>query len=63
MADAFNEFIWPRRKIVFIGLILIIISRMASLVLPGASKYLMDEVIVKKDKQLLIFGPGTCIIH
>lgn len=40
ITQAFKEFIWPRRKIVFIGLILIVISRLASLVLPGASKYL-----------------------
>ncbi len=33
----------------FIGLILIVISRLAGLVLPGASKYLMDDVIVNED--------------
>src|SRR5690606_7978688 len=33
--------------------VLIIISRLAALVLPGATKYLMDEVIVKKDLELL----------
>ena len=53
MAQAFREFIWPRRKIVFVGLILIVISKMAGLVLPGASKYLMDDVIVKKDIHML----------
>lgn len=49
LKQAFKEFIWPRRKIVSIGLILIFISRLAGLVLPGASKYLIDDVIVKKD--------------
>lgn len=53
LSQAFKEFIWPRRNIVFIGLILIVISRLASLVLPGASKYLMDDVIVKKDILML----------
>lgn len=53
LSQAFKEFIWPRRKVVFIGLLLIVISRAASLVLPGASKYLIDEVIVKKDIQML----------
>ncbi len=53
LSQAFKEFIWPRRNIVFIGLILIVISRLASLVLPGASKYLMDDVIVKKDIPML----------
>ncbi len=53
LSQAFKEFIWPRRKVVFIGLLLIVVSRMASLVLPGASKYLIDEVIVKKDLHML----------
>ncbi len=53
LSQAFKEFIWPRRKIVFIGLLLIVISRLASLVLPGASKYLVDEVIVNKDLHML----------
>ncbi len=53
LSQAFKEFIWPRRKIVFLGLLLIVISRLASLVLPGASKFLMDDVIVKKDIHML----------
>lgn len=53
ISQAFKEFIWPRRKVVFIGLLLIVVSRMASLVLPGASKYLIDEVIVNKDVDML----------
>ncbi len=51
--QAFKTFIWPRRKTVFIGLLLIIVSRIASLVLPGASKYLVDNVIVNKDLHML----------
>lgn len=53
VAQAFREFIWPRRKIVLLGLVLIVISRLAGLVLPGASKYLIDNVIVNKDIQML----------
>ncbi len=67
IAQAFKEFIWPRRKIVLIGLALIVISRLASLILPGASKYLMDDVIVKKDmnmlKILLIVVTGSITIQ
>ena len=48
-----KEFIWPRRKIVAVGLVLIVISRLASLVLPGASKYLMDDVIAKGNVEML----------
>ena len=49
LASVFKTIIWPRKKLLFVGLILIIISRLASLVLPGASKYLMDDVIVNKN--------------
>jgi hypothetical protein len=40
ITQAFKEFIWPRKGIVFVGLILIVISRLASLVLPLKSKVL-----------------------
>lgn len=50
---AFKTIIWPRRKLVFIGLILIIVSKAASFVTPIASKYLVDDVIAKKDIQML----------
>ena len=67
VAQAFKEFIWPRRKVVLIGLVLIIISRLASLVLPGASKFLIDDVIVNKDmhmlKILLAVVVGSIIIQ
>ncbi len=62
---AFKTIIWPRRKIVFVGLGLIIISRLASLVLPGASKYLMDDVIPNKDMDLLkwiLIAVGVAIL-
>ncbi|WP_422857850.1 ABC transporter ATP-binding protein [Flagellimonas sp. S174] len=50
---AFKTIIWPRRKLVFIGLLLIAISKAASFVAPIASKYLIDDVIVKKDYTML----------
>lgn len=52
--QAFKEFIWPRRGIVFLGLVLIVISRLASLVLPLKSKELLDEIIPNKDMDGLI---------
>ena len=42
-----------QENIVLVGLLLIIISRLASLVLPGASKYLMDNIIIDKDFEML----------
>ena len=46
---AFKEFIWPRKRIVAIGLILIIFKSLSGLVLPYASKNLIDEVIPNRD--------------
>lgn len=50
---AFKYIIWPRRKTLLIGLILIVLSRLASLILPGASKYLVDDVIQNADMEML----------
>ncbi|MCB9297505.1 MAG: ABC transporter ATP-binding protein [Lewinellaceae bacterium] len=53
LRQAFQDFIWPRKGLIFLGLLLIVVSRLAGLVLPGASKYLIDNVIVEKDMQML----------
>jgi ABC-type multidrug transport system fused ATPase/permease subunit len=53
ISKAFKEFIWPRKYLVLVGLFLIVISRLAGLVLPGSSKYLIDNVIVNKDMGML----------
>ena len=50
---AFKTIIWPRKNLVFIGLLLIVISKAASFVTPIASKYLVDDVIAKKDVEML----------
>ena len=50
---AFHHIIWPRRRLLFLGLFLIVINRAAGLVLPGASKILLDNVIPENDEQLL----------
>lgn len=49
MAQAFKTIIWPRRKLVFIGLILIVVRSLAGLILPWQSKVLLDEVVPSKD--------------
>ncbi|MEQ3673971.1 MAG: ABC transporter ATP-binding protein [Dokdonia sp.] len=53
IGSAFKSIIWPRRRLVFIGLILIVIGRLASLVLPWKSKALLDEVLPNKDFEAL----------
>ncbi len=66
MVKAFKTIIWPRRNLVFTGLILIILSRLASLVLPWQSKVLLDDVIPEKDfnqlyELLLIVGVAILV--
>ncbi len=50
---AFKEFIWPRKKIVGLGLFLIVIRSLSGLAVPFASKTLLDTVIPNKDSALL----------
>lgn len=50
---ALKEFVWPRRGLVSIGLILIVIRSLSGLVLPYASKSLIDEVIPSADMAAL----------
>jgi len=50
---AFKTIIWPKRKLVFLGLFLIALSKAASFVAPIASKHLIDDVIVNKDVDML----------
>ncbi|WP_462250508.1 ABC transporter ATP-binding protein [Ekhidna sp.] len=52
-AWAVKNIIWPRRKTLFIGLLLIFISRPAGLVLPTATKYLLDDAVPSKDFEML----------
>ena len=51
VVSAFKTIIWPRRNLVFIGLLLIIIGRLAGFVLPLKSKALLDSIIPNKDLQ------------
>ncbi|MDT8415751.1 MAG: ABC transporter ATP-binding protein [Flavobacteriaceae bacterium] len=50
---AFKTIIWPRRNLVLIGLLLIVISNAASFVGPISLKYFMDDVIPNKDLEML----------
>ncbi|MWW26678.1 ABC transporter ATP-binding protein [Algibacter lectus] len=53
MAQAFKTIIWPRRKLVLLGLLLIVIRSLAGLVLPWQSKVLLDDVVPSKDISML----------
>ncbi|QKX07397.1 ABC transporter ATP-binding protein [Aquimarina sp. TRL1] len=54
MRQAFKTIIWPKRNLVFIGLFLIVISRLAGLVLPWQSKVLLDDIIPTSNYNALI---------
>ena len=49
----FKTIIWPRKNLLLLGLLLIIINRLSGLILPGATKYLIDDVIANSDTELL----------
>jgi ABC-type multidrug transport system fused ATPase/permease subunit len=50
---AFLDFVWPRKGLLGVGLVLILINRASDLVIPAASKYLIDEVVQKRNLSLL----------
>lgn len=50
---AFKTIIWPRRKLVFIGLLLIVVSKAASFVAPISLKYFLDDIIPNKNYDFL----------
>lgn len=53
LAYVFKTIIWPRKNLLFVGLILIIISRVAGLVPPAATKPFVDDVLVNSNMDLL----------
>ncbi len=50
---AFKTIIWPRRKLVFLGLFLIVISKAASFVAPVSLRYFLDDIVPNKDYDFL----------
>src|SRR6478672_8461908 len=49
-----RELLWAHRRRLTLGLILMLISRLAGLVLPASSKWLIDEVLGKHRTELLL---------
>ena len=47
------ELVRPRRGLLAVGFVLMAINRVASLVLPYSTRYLIDSVIIKRNVQLL----------
>ncbi len=49
-----RELIWSHRQRLALGMLLMIVNRLAGLVLPASSKYVIDDVILKHRGELLI---------
>lgn len=65
MARVFKTIVWPRRKLLLLGFVLIIISRASSIVLPYSVKPIIDDVIGKGDfsnLKLILFGVSASIL-
>ena len=56
-ADAWRDaraLIWSHRYRLALGMLLMIVNRLAGLVLPASSKYMIDDVIIKHRSELLM---------
>lgn len=63
LRHAFEEIIWPRRALVGLGLVLIVINRLAGLVLPAASRPLIDGVQGPTSAVADSAGPGDAFLE
>ena len=62
---ALRTYAWPRKNILFLGLILILMRSAAGLVSPYASKFLVDDVVQNKNMEelySLLFIVGLAIL-
>jgi subfamily B ATP-binding cassette protein MsbA len=50
-----RDLVWTHRRRLSIGLALMLVNRLSGLVLPGTSKYLIDDVIGKHQGGLLVW--------
>ena len=58
LKSAFQEFVWPRRRLISLGLFLILLNRLSGLVLPASTQPLIDDVIPSADlsRMFLLLG-------
>ncbi|HAF15055.1 MAG TPA: ABC transporter permease [Blastocatellia bacterium] len=49
-----RELIWSHRHRLALGMLLMVVNRLAGLVLPTSSKYVIDDVIIKHRSELLV---------
>lgn len=56
---AFKEYIWPRKKLIFLGLFLILIKSLAGLILPYSTKLFLDDIVPNGNMQHLFILVGV----
>ena len=61
LRSAFQEIVWPRRKLVALGLLLILFNRASGTVLPASTKFLIDDVLTGERPELLVPILGALI--
>ncbi|MDX1493485.1 MAG: ABC transporter ATP-binding protein, partial [Longimicrobiales bacterium] len=64
LRNAFEEIIWPRKRLIGLGLVLIVMNRLSGLVLPWATKFIIDDVIANSDIRMLYLilgGVGAAV--
>jgi len=62
LSSVFKTIVWPRRKIIGFGLLLIVISRLASLYIPYSSQILLDKIVPNKDIDGLFVLIGSVVL-
>jgi subfamily B ATP-binding cassette protein MsbA len=50
-----RDLVWAHRRRLSLGLALLLINRLSGLVLPATSKYLIDDVVGKRNAELLVW--------
>ena len=53
IAYVLKHIVWPRRRLLLLGLFLIVLNRLSSMVMPWGLKYLGDDVIPHRDFRVL----------
>ncbi len=65
MSQVFKDIVWPRRKLLALGFLLIVVSRLSSIVLPYSVKPIIDDVIGNGDLsklKLILIGVAASIL-
>lgn len=65
MSQVFKDIVWPRRKLLALGFLLIVVSRLSSIVLPYSVKPIIDDVIGNGDLsklKLILAGVAASIL-